>query len=493
MDHYMQSLSDDEILEVCRIITAKKLREDFSQEPSLFNALMPGFRPNALTDEQAYTFIVKNRNNDFAQYVFKSNVNAILNTLAGKMRELREKGMTQKDALIETLAHSPFFRNVGLLYKLKGGAPSPEEINAISYEVRLFIIDKEHSRKISALQEQYRQEEAKHEELLSSLHTANTETQELLSHVEQAIHELQAAQTEHEQFGGVIQEVIDTQQEIITSLKNAGSSHLQEASCYFSEGEDLSNDDTEIYSSWQELLSIAESELEQAGTAESSCRPLAHFLYSAYTRKIPILLAGPSGAHIANAFSAALSSRLPAVLHCEGNFSRKALEQVAASSSEIIVIENIFAREWYQHIVSMLSMREKFYVAVHPFPEDLKLEPASLMNYCLPVLTETVIDHHADTNYIGGRKSASFTEFHGSSSAERIYSNMVKQLTSSQLTRKTIWGVMSDMQAMGSTELQELFLIYSLAYVSGKVTQLIDSTTDTAALKILRSFYGEDI
>ena len=236
--------------------------------------------------------------------------------------------------------------------------------------------------------------------------------------------------------------------------------------------EEMSDDDIEVHSTWQELLKTAELELSSAGASEDGYAFLSRFLYSAYTRKVPVMLAGPNAVEIASAFSASLCGRTPDVLSCEGSFSRGLIDQCRDSEAEIIVIKNMFYREWYYHVIDMLSRREKLYIPIHPFPEDLKLEPASLMNYCLPVITEMLVERPPEKSYIGGRRSDTFTAFVGSPSAEEPYSQLLNQLRISPLARNTIRYILADMRKMGSTKSHDMFLLQSVAYVVGELDVL---------------------
>lgn len=90
--NYIEILNDDEILEVCRIITAKKLREIYTTNPRSFNKLMRGYRPDKLTDEQAFSFIVKNKEQKFAAEMFNRFTAKIMADFASVQRKLQDNG-----------------------------------------------------------------------------------------------------------------------------------------------------------------------------------------------------------------------------------------------------------------------------------------------------------------------------------------------------------------------------------------------------------------
>lgn len=64
---YSEILSDDEFAQVCRMGNPDELRKIYVRHPRAFTDLMPGFRANTLTDEQAYSVITKHRKDPFAE------------------------------------------------------------------------------------------------------------------------------------------------------------------------------------------------------------------------------------------------------------------------------------------------------------------------------------------------------------------------------------------------------------------------------------------
>ena len=47
----------------------------------------------------------------------------------------------------------------------------------------------------------------------------------------------------------------------------------------------------------------------------------------------------------------------------------------------------------------LINIDDKFIFAIYTFAEDLKIEPRSLYNYFLPVLTELIIDKRPARNF----------------------------------------------------------------------------------------------
>lgn len=539
MKNCTEILNDDEISALSRMVKADELRRIYAKYPKQFNSLMPGFRAETLSDEQTYSVIAKDRKDPFVKYVLDVIVNRVMKKFYENMTILQAKGISKKEALIENLAHSSFADNVRIFFKLIDETYSPEEITEAEYSVRLHRITEKYTKKLT-------DSLSGHEELLAALKDSRTKTEELLAQSEQAAEELHSVleacrdfENEHDQLETAAQEVLDALEtirltaqkladtrklseqehvqklselealyfqeearrtEYLASLKaaNAETQNLSAASEHtapaesFSEGCTLNDDDTEIHSTWRDALETLDISLRSAGTSREAVNVLSCLLYSACKNRVPVLLAGPNAEDIARAFSAAIFAQSPGVLFCEGSFSGKALEACRKSSSETVIIENPFCREWYYHIIRLISQREKFYILVHPFHEDLQLEPKSIVNYCIPVLTEIFIDSYPDRNYVSGREAPAFQDFSGSRNSEQPYRKLLKQLRIPTLAKNILRDIFSDMQVMSGVERHDIFLLYSLAYVCGETETLRDNLDDDYSLKMFRAFAGDD-
>lgn len=137
----------------------------------------------------------------------------------------------------------------------------------------------------------------------------------------------------------------------------------------------------------------------------------AAYLHAAYTAHIPLLLAGPNGRDIADALSAALCGRTASILCCEGEYNSQAVEEWLNSSDEVVAIQNLLNTSWIDHIPELLRTQEKFVIVLHPFAEDLVIEPKGLYNYLLPVLTELFVGWTASRNFSGGYFCKDFPQY----------------------------------------------------------------------------------
>lgn len=50
----------------------------------------------------------------------------------------------------------------------------------------------------------------------------------------------------------------------------------------------------------------------------------------------------------------------------------------------------------------ILSNKDIFYIATHPYAEDIQVEPKSLYGFILPLFTEFFVDNKASGKYYGG-------------------------------------------------------------------------------------------
>ena len=119
---------------------------------------------------------------------------------------------------------------------------------------------------------------------------------------------------------------------------------------------------------------------------------LAKYLRAACDDKIPLLLAGSRAHEIADAFSIALIGRTAALLDCAAVNSLDDLNVCSTANDKIIALINPFAPNFIAYLPEVLNLDGKFIIALHPFAEDLRLEPRSLRNYLLPIFTDPILN-----------------------------------------------------------------------------------------------------
>lgn len=239
--------------------------------------------------------------------------------------------------------------------------------------------------------------------------------------------------------------------------------------------EDLN--DLDAHHSWDNVIDTVAFEFEEAGVAKQYRSGLAAFLCAAYIEKQPVLLVGPNACDIVQAFSAAVAAHKHGMLCCEGSYSDQIISEIGSSGEDIVIINNLLASGWMNRLPEILSQKDIFYVATHPYAEDIQVEPKSLYGFMLPLFTEFFVDKKATGKYYGGYFSDDFRPYLPSKDARKslkILSNfslssLVKNRINSLVT--TMHGIYSS--ATGDDEF--LFAVLPIAYASLAINELTEA------------------
>lgn len=239
------------------------------------------------------------------------------------------------------------------------------------------------------------------------------------------------------------------------------------------------SEDPDVNEKYEDLLLSIQNELLEAGVKDTYAVALSALLYAAYVERIPVLLAGPNSYEVVEAFSIAMNCHIPAVLDCGNSYSSNAITACEKSSEEIIVIKQPFQNDWRNAIVEMLSKREHFYFIVHPFAEDLIVEPKGLFNYCIPVLTDMFIEGAPTKKYVGGKLSSSFAHLHSSECFEG-YDNIVNEIRAGAMARYNVRKLSADIQKLLGVDNDTVFrlLLYPLAFALGEISEFMSVIED---------------
>ena len=249
--------------------------------------------------------------------------------------------------------------------------------------------------------------------------------------------------------------------------------------CTFSAYED--RNDLEAHHSWEDVVSTAAFELGEAGVAEKYSSGLAAFLCAAYIEKQPILLVGPNAIDIAQAFSAAVTSHKHGMLCCEGNFSNQVITEIGIDGEDIVIINNLLASGWMNRLPEILSQKDIFYVATHPYAEDVQVEPKSLYGFMLPLFTEFFVDKKATGNYYGGYFADDFKAYSASKGAQKELRALSK-FTLSPFVRNRIDSLvatMHDIHSAATADEEFLFAVLPIAYASLAMNELTEMIADS--------------
>lgn len=146
-------------------------------------------------------------------------------------------------------------------------------------------------------------------------------------------------------------------------------------------------------SSWEDVRGTIGRNLEMAGVAPEWCDLAGSYLYAAYIHHMDLLLAGPHGRAIANALAVAVEGKKAVCLSCHGEPDVSVIQQLKEMQEPVIVVENPFHPEWLSRMGECkAACPDTLFIWLHPFTEDLVVEPLGLFNYVLPVFTEFFVN-----------------------------------------------------------------------------------------------------
>jgi hypothetical protein len=118
---------------------------------------------------------------------------------------------------------------------------------------------------------------------------------------------------------------------------------------------------------------------------------LSSFLYSIYARRLSLLLAGPEGMRLAEAFSLVVSGKTPDLLECSGDWNKETLDLAFADSENVLVVTTPFNGAWFERLILKIAQRTKTVILLTPFATDLQFEPEGLYDYVLPLVTDAFV------------------------------------------------------------------------------------------------------
>ena len=133
--------------------------------------------------------------------------------------------------------------------------------------------------------------------------------------------------------------------------------------------------------------------LEQCGVSEEYSGALAAMLYTCFEKKVPIILAGTKGAEIASMLGMAIDEKLPPVINMPQSYNGDIINSISKRTESVLVINNVLTSEWVTHIDSLLRIPDKYIIFILPFYDDLQIIPKGVLFYCLPVITDVLLDN----------------------------------------------------------------------------------------------------
>jgi len=259
------------------------------------------------------------------------------------------------------------------------------------------------------------------------------------------------------------------------SQPTASSKIMVEPDSYI-EGVNVASDELGEYKDWSLLLKVIQGELSSAGVTDKALPGLSAYLYSAYLHQAPVMLAGPFGKEIAKAFSVALCSRLPDIIHCGKGSVSISFARCQESDSEVVVLTDLFSRESYAQTLQLMEQTKKFFIAIHPYAEDLVIEPNGLSNYFIPIFTDLFMENKPSGEYLGGKPADDFKPFEISSRHD-YHRQVLSKLRISELSKRTIQQILSDMRKMLPAyrlDYDYIFILYPMAFVTSSERLLLE-------------------
>lgn len=238
--------------------------------------------------------------------------------------------------------------------------------------------------------------------------------------------------------------------------------------------------DPVLHHSWSDVINTAIFELGEAGVAEKYRNGLAAFLCAAYIEKQPIMLIGPNAIDIAKVFVAVVAGNKFGTLCCDGSYSNHVLKEIGTNGEDIVIINNLFTSEWMNRIPEIFSRKDIFYIATHPYPEDIQVEPKSLYGFMLPLFTEFFVDAKATGEYDGGYFAEDFEAYTSLKCVHNELKGLVN-LKLSTLIRNRINGIIATMHGIYPETTDDddfLFGILPIAYASLAINELKEAIAD---------------
>ena len=237
-----------------------------------------------------------------------------------------------------------------------------------------------------------------------------------------------------------------------------------------------SMDNLEGCSSWRDTFELLCDNLQLAGIGSQWTTMLSSFLYSSYLNRMPLLLAGPNANAIADALSMTICGQKIDLLKCCGEQDAEAISGFV--ESDMAAVQNPFHPDW---VSGISHSNNGFALWLHPFTEDLQIEPRSLYHYAYPVFTECFVDQLPSVeNMDAGQETVEYDEFKPDPKY-RAKMGPVKKLGLSRLMLSRLEKVLADAKCIGSisdTSMEYLFGMLPMCVLSGKqeaLTELLDS------------------
>lgn len=251
-------------------------------------------------------------------------------------------------------------------------------------------------------------------------------------------------------------------------------------SSQFIEGQSL-EDNVQTYDNLLDLIEDLEDNLLSAGVRKEHCKNLAAFLYSVYVQNLNLMLVGPNGEAIANALSCVIDGRKAAVLSVTNIIINSLREKLLASTSNVIVVRNGLECISDPDFIRVMEERQKMFILIHPYAEDLLMEPSGIANYIVPLLTEPFIENIPHSTFYGGIPADNLKQIDDKDRLKNPYKKFTQQIAISPFAVNNAVRLIRNMHILkeqaDKSELPDIDLIYvlfPLAYMTDGLSFIPD-------------------
>ena len=255
------------------------------------------------------------------------------------------------------------------------------------------------------------------------------------------------------------------------------------------------SDDGSVHKNWTDVIDTASFELEEAGVSAKYSHCLAAYLCAAYILKQPMILVGPNAMDIAEAFSYSLFNGLFGIITYNGG-DLKMPDKLGTDGEKIIVLKNFLTGNSVNNLPEFISDDEKLFLIIHPYPEDIQVEPKSIYSYLLPVFTEFFVDKTAGKKYEGGSFADGFKVYSSSGKGKHSF-KFLSQMPMSMITKSrfkdmltVVYDIYPELTTDGEFLLGALQYSYATLNTSHAISDICNSLS-ADFVRDLKSFLGE--
>lgn len=252
------------------------------------------------------------------------------------------------------------------------------------------------------------------------------------------------------------------------SFMNPSRENLSHTPIFYSPGKDSASDDTENIDGYKKALYILSDDLNQAGVAGKYAQKFAAFLYSAYINRVPIFMAGPNGEDIADAFSLSLFGKTAGVADCSVSYFSGFEREITAGNDDIFIVKHAFRSEWITHIPDFKKFHGYHFI-VHPFAEDLVIEPKSLFTYAMPLFMELITDSLPKGNYTAAKRSKTYNEYQ-SQKPVTVHDSVLRSFGFTSYAGLRVKAVLDDFHKLANIKEDKdsdcLFALFPYAFIT---------------------------